>query len=230
VSPNYFFSLSAAAGGQKPEGAQQMETEQQNHAAPTTTHKRRIIFFVLAIIVNGGLLAVLATALFTPATNQSSTKIVSETQLGAINSPLIGKPAPDFALPALNGNSATIIQLKNLKGKAVVLNFWQSSCDPCNTEAPIIQKTWTQVQSKGVVIIGVDVQDTSIAAHTFLHKYGITYLNVTDTLSDATINNYDITGFPETYFINKAGLVTSKWIGPLNTQGIQSELSKLTHK
>jgi cytochrome c biogenesis protein CcmG, thiol:disulfide interchange protein DsbE len=209
-----------------------METHgraEENVDAIATTQrsrKRQIIIF----IINGGLLVALGSALLTPIANQSGTHFDSITQLGNINSPLIGKPAPDFTLLALNENNTTAVHLANFKGKTVVLNFWQSSCDPCNTEAPFMQKTWTQVQSKGVVFIGIDVQDTTNAAHDFLHKYGITYLNVATTLNDATISNYDITGFPETYFIDKTGIVASKWIGPLNTQGMQSELTKLAIK
>jgi cytochrome c biogenesis protein CcmG/thiol:disulfide interchange protein DsbE len=206
--------------------------EENVEPAGTTqrSHTRRLIIFVAVIIINAGLLAALGLALLTPASNQPDTHFDSVTQPGNINSPLIGKPAPDFTLQALNENNATAVHLTNFKGKTVVLNFWQSSCDPCNTEAPFMQKTWAQVQSKGVVFIGVDVQDTSNSAHAFLHKYGITYLNVAANLNNATINNYGITGFPETYFIDKTGIVASEWIGPLNTEGMQSELTKLAIK
>jgi cytochrome c biogenesis protein CcmG/thiol:disulfide interchange protein DsbE len=188
--------------------------------------KRRIIIFIAATIINGGLLAVLGFALLTPAVKESSSNANGIVAPGDVSSSLIGKPAPAFVLPVLN-KSNTTMHLADFKGKVVVLNFWQSSCDPCGAEAPFMQKTWTQLQSKGIVFIGIDMLDTSNGAHAFLRKYGITYLNVEDTVNGATGISYEINGFPETYFIDKNGVVIAKWISPLNAQGLQFELAKL---
>ncbi len=188
--------------------------------------RRRITIFIAATIINGGLLAVLVFALLTPAAKPSGSHSNVLAAPGDVGSSLIGKPAPAFALPMLS-KSNTIVHLADFKGKVVVLNFWQSSCDPCGAEAPFMQKTWTQLQSAGIVFIGVDMLDTSNGAHAFLHKYGITYLTVEDTVNGATGSSYQVNGLPETYFIDKNGIVVAKWISPLSAQGLQFELAKL---
>lgn len=191
------------------------------------SRKRRTIIFFLAIIINSGLLLTFWFTLLTPATKQSGPNSSrAAAMIGDVSSPLLGKPAPNFALPTLNSGSA-IVHLTDFKGKVVMLNFWQSSCDPCNTEAPFMQKAWMQIQSKDVVLIGIDVPDTADAAHAFLRKYGTTYLNVEDTLNSTTALNYAVNGLPETYFIDQHGVVVAKWIAPLNAQGLQLELAKL---
>lgn len=90
-----------------------------------------------------------------------------------------------------------------------------------------MQKTWAQVQAKGVVFVGVDVADTADGAHAFLKKFGITYLNVQDTLTTSTGISYGITGYPETFFIDPQGTVVARWIKPLDAHGMQLELAKL---
>jgi cytochrome c biogenesis protein CcmG/thiol:disulfide interchange protein DsbE len=203
-------------------------TEDSTQSVGPAKHssRRRMTIFIAATIINGGLLAALIFALLTPAAKQSSSPSNAPAASGDVNSSLIGKPAPAFTLPSLN-KSNTLVHLTDFKGKVVVLNFWQSSCDPCATEAPFMQKTWTQLQSQGIVFIGVDMLDTSDGAHAFLRKYGITYLTVEDTVADATGSNYGINGLPETYFIDKNGIVVARWISPLNAQGLQFELAKL---
>jgi cytochrome c biogenesis protein CcmG/thiol:disulfide interchange protein DsbE len=201
---------------------------EESTGAPVTikrSRKRQLIIFIAATVINGGLLAALAFALLTPAANQPRTSSNAAAPLGNVSSPLIGKAAPDFALPALNGSGGTV-HLSDFKGRAIVLNFWQSTCDPCNTEAPFLQKTWTQLQSRSLVFIGIDVMDTAHGARAFMRKYGITYLNVADA-NGATDSNYSIDGFPETYFIDKNGVVVAKWISPLTAQGLKLELAKL---
>jgi cytochrome c biogenesis protein CcmG, thiol:disulfide interchange protein DsbE len=196
-------------------------------ASARRSRQRRTVIFSLAIIINGLLLVTFWFTLLTPAASKPGSNAPKTVAvIGDVSSPLIGKPAPNFALPALNRGS-TIVHLTDFKGQVVMLNFWQSSCDPCNTEAPFMQKAWTQIQSKGVVFIGIDVPDTSDAAHAFLHKYGTTYLNVEDTLNSTTALNYEVNGLPETYFIAQNGVVAAKWIAPLNPQGLQLELAKL---
>jgi cytochrome c biogenesis protein CcmG, thiol:disulfide interchange protein DsbE len=191
------------------------------------SRKRNITLFVVISAVNVGLLILLWTQLLTPASNQSNANTSDTTTLGNINSPLIGKAAPDFTLSTLNG-SATKLHLADFKGKAVVLNFWSSSCEPCQAEMPFLQKSWTSMQSKGVIFVGVDTPEGVSFAKAFLQKYSITYPNVQDTLNSTTITDYGVTGTPETIFINKDGLVVAKWASALTDQGWQLEISKLS--
>ncbi|WP_220206061.1 TlpA family protein disulfide reductase [Reticulibacter mediterranei] len=183
-------------------------TENSVEAAIPKKHsrKRRTVVFVTVTIMNGVLLTILGFALLTPAANQSQTTTSKNSFLGDVHSPLSGKPAPDFALSMLT-KSNVIVHLTDFKGEVVVLNFWQSFCDPCNTEAPFLQKTWTQIHEQKIVFIGIDVPDTPAAARTFLQKYAITYPNLEDTLDGSISSRYSIDGFPETYFIDQNGIV-----------------------
>jgi len=190
------------------------------------SRKHRRVVFVTITIINGVLLIILGFALLTPAVNQSQVTVPTNSTLGDVHSSLVGKSAPDFALPTLT-DSKVIVHLTDFKGKVVVLNFWQSFCDPCNAEAPFMQKTWRQIGQKEIVFVGINVPDTPPAARAFLHKYSISYPNLEDTLDGSVSSRYGIDGFPETYFIDKNGVVVAKWIAPLNSQGLQLELAKL---
>src|SRR5712691_11196116 len=98
--------------------------------------RRRIVIFCVVSLINVGLLALILTQLLTPAPN-------------SVSDPLVGHPAPDFSLALLrpeNGKSA--LSLSNFKGKAVVLNFWASWCQPCKEELPLLENAWKQMQAQ----------------------------------------------------------------------------------
>jgi len=202
--------------------------ENENQApTPLPGHKNRrkssIIIFVVVSLLNVGLLALLWTQLLTPAQSPTAGKTTSA-------DPLIGHPAPAFTLAALNtpARNATL-SLKNLNGKAIVLNVWASWCVPCNQEAPMLQAAWKQAQAQGknVVFLGIDFQDSSSDALTFLHKYRINYPNVLDATGSVSID-YGVTGVPETIFINSKGTVVSTVRQELTPQALQSNLKLIT--
>jgi cytochrome c biogenesis protein CcmG/thiol:disulfide interchange protein DsbE len=185
--------------------------------------KRNIILFFVVSLVNVGLLALLWTQLLTPAQSPASGQTTTI-------DPLVGHPAPAFTLAALNTPTGqTTLSLNDLKGKAIVLNVWASWCVPCNQEAPMLQTAWKQMsaQGKDVVFLGIDFQDSSSDALTFLHKYGISYPNVLDASGSVSID-YGVTAVPETIFINSKGTVVSAVRQELTTQALQSNLKLIT--
>ncbi len=188
------------------------------------SRKRRITIFVVVSLLNVGLLALLWTQLLTPRSAKHSAD--DSSLVGDIASPLLDSQAPDFTLPVLNGDG-TKLHLADFKGKPVVLNFWSSSCIPCRDEAPFLQQTWQKLQARGVVLLGVDTPEPQDGALAFVKKYGLTYPSVTDTLDGATGISYATVGQPETFFIDKNGLVKARWIGPLSQQGLEGELAKV---
>ena len=175
--------------------------------------RRRILIFVTVSLLNVGLLTLLASQVLTPANQASKTPI----------SPLIGHPAPDFTLPMLSTRPLPPLHLASLKGKPIMINFWASWCDPCKQEAPLLENTWQRTQSQGIVFIGIDFSDTQSNGLNFLHQYGITYPNVTDTNGAVSIN-YGITGVPETFFIDRHGVIVQKVIGELTEQTLQTNV------
>jgi cytochrome c biogenesis protein CcmG/thiol:disulfide interchange protein DsbE len=135
-------------------------------------------------------------------------------------------PAPHFDLSRLDTPGK--LSLASLRGKVVVLNFWASWCDPCKSEAPRLEAAWRRWRSQGVVVVGVDAQDFSGDARSFMRKYKLTYPNVHDG-PGKVLPKYGVTGFPETYFVGRDGkLVGERVQGEISreklTAGIQRAL------
>jgi cytochrome c biogenesis protein CcmG/thiol:disulfide interchange protein DsbE len=199
---------------------------QEPEVIKKSSRQRSITIFVVVSILNAALLVLLWTQLLTPVQKPSPDAPAGTRIAGDINSPLIGKAAPDFTLAKL-GESGSL-RLSDYKGKPVVLNFWASWCAPCKEEAPFLNKAWeTHLKQKGIVLIGIDSQDKTDNALKFLQTYGITYINVQDTPTGDTAINYGTVGFPETIFIDRNGVIVAKYIAPLDEQGLQLELKKL---
>ncbi len=112
-------------------------------------------------------------------------------------------PAYPFSRPRV-GTSGTV-SLAGLRGKVVVLNFWQSYCPPCTHEAPVVSAVAKRWAGKGVVFVGVDEQDLSGPATKFMRRFDITYPVISD--DGPLIGHYGVTGYPETFFIDKRGRV-----------------------
>ncbi len=138
----------------------------------------------------------------------------------AIPSTLTGKPAPDFSLPRVDGGT---VRLSDLRGQVVLLNFWASWCLPCREEAPLLEAAWQRTRDQGVVFLGVNIQDTAEAAWEFLRAYRISYPNLRDERNRVAID-YGVYGIPETYFIDRAGRITSKYVGALTREILAARL------
>lgn len=194
------------------------------------SRKRSTITFIVICVVNVALLVLFWTQVMTPAPNKqhADTSTGSVYGLEDANSPLLGKPAPNFSLPLLStGSSTSRINLSAFKGKPIILNFWASWCGPCNDEAPFLQKSWSSIQAQHIVLLGIDGSEKTSDAIKFMQHYKISYPNVQDTLTSSTALDYGITGLPETIFIDRQGKVRAKWNSPLTAQGLQHEIAKI---
>ena len=127
-------------------------------------------------------------------------------------------PAPAFALPKLDGEGE--ISLASLRGSAVVINFWASWCQPCKKEAPLLEAAWRKYRDRGVVVLGIDSEDFAGDARKFVERYGITYPNVRTSSRDVVVD-YGLTGYPETFFVDREGQVVAHVQGEIDREDLE---------
>jgi cytochrome c biogenesis protein CcmG/thiol:disulfide interchange protein DsbE len=129
--------------------------------------------------------------------------------------------APDFTLDRLDSDGT--LQLESLRGKAVVLNVWASWCLPCKDEAPYLEQVWRANRDRDVVVLGLDAKDFRADARRFADRFGLTFPLVYDGPGDA-IGRYGVTGFPETFVIDREGRVVRAFAGAVNGEQERAEL------
>lgn len=142
----------------------------------------------------------------------------------AIPSPLVGRPAPSFSLALLDGGS---LNLEELRGKVVVINFWASWCYPaCWNEAPRLEAAWRRYRERGVVLVGIVYQDSEGKAREFIARHGKTYPSGMDPGSRIAIN-YGVYGVPETFFIDRSGRIRRKHVGEIQEETLTTTIESL---
>jgi len=104
----------------------------------------------------------------------------------------------------------------------VVLNFWASWCVPCQQEARDLEATYQEYRGRGIVFVGVDIQqDTWEDARGFLKEFGITYPVIRDADGRIALA-YQLYGLPTTFFIDAGGVLRAKYVGPfLGPEGLR---------
>ncbi len=137
----------------------------------------------------------------------------------------------DFTMPLFEGyyhEGAQEVSLTDLRGKVVVLNFWASWCTTCKDEAIELEEAWQYYKPEGeVVFIGVDYVDTEPEARDYLERYKITYPNGPD-MGTQISQAFRIQGVPETYFLDRDGVVQHVQMGPfISTQQIINIIDSL---
>jgi len=140
----------------------------------------------------------------------------------AIDSPLIGKSAPEFALQAV-GTKQTI-DLSHLRGKPAVINFWATWCGPCYQEHPTLVEN-ARMLGSNVQFVGIVFNDTEDKIQAFLNERGSAYPTLLDA-EGKTAQAYGVGGVPETFFLDATGRIVAKYSGPLDTATLQAELQK----
>ena len=131
--------------------------------------------------------------------------------------------APTFTRPRIDVDET--LSLESLRGKVVVLNFWQSYCPPCEREAPDLVAASKRWADRDVVFLGIDVQDLRGKAREFLERFEIRYPNVAD--SGPLVGRYGVIGYPETFFIDRSGRVVPPHIvGPATQEDLDQGIRR----
>jgi cytochrome c biogenesis protein CcmG, thiol:disulfide interchange protein DsbE len=149
------------------------------------------------------------------------------------------KPAaPGFALGVIWSHSETWprslraaiadgkLDLRELRGHPVALNFWASWCVPCRQEAPILHASALRHRGR-VVFVGVDIKDLTGDAVGFARKYKLNYVSVRDGSGDKTWNSYGLTGVPETYFLDERGRIVAHVPGAVSAQTLEEGVATI---
>lgn len=125
--------------------------------------------------------------------------------------PALAKPfrAPDFALKGEDGKT---YRLSEYRGKVVIVNFWATWCPPCRYEMPSLERAWSMLKDKDVVVLAINVGENADVIFEFTGQYPMSFPLPMD-LDGAVIKQYPVTGLPTTYVINPEGLATHRAVG-----------------
>jgi peroxiredoxin len=169
------------------------------------------------VIVLGGLWIVYSSSMLSDLASQGENVTLEP-------APVVGHPAPDFALPTLAGET---VRLSDFKGRPVLVNFWATWCGPCRSEFPDFQKAAVDNADK-LVIIGINntTTDQKEQIPAFLEEFGVTFPIVLDETGD-TAKAYNILGLPTSIFIDRNGNVNEIFTGPINKAYIEAKLSEM---
>lgn len=133
-----------------------------------------------------------------------------------------GSPAPDFQLTGLDGQTG---RLSDYRGRAVVINFWASWCAPCKNEMPLLQK-YSQKYSPGLVVLGINSQESARIAGEFVKEMGVSFPVYLDE-SGKTGADYQVRGFPTTFFVDAQGVLRTLHIGELDEEQLTAYLAQI---
>jgi cytochrome c biogenesis protein CcmG, thiol:disulfide interchange protein DsbE len=136
------------------------------------------------------------------------------------HAPRVGAVAPVFTLRRLEGPGK--VSLASYRGRPVVLNFWASWCNPCKSEAAVLERDWTRYRGQGVVFLGVDYHDLAPDARTFVRHHALTFPMLEDGSGRVT-GTYGISQVPETYVLSRQGRVVAHLAGPITDPGFAAD-------
>ena len=140
-----------------------------------------------------------------------------------VPSPLIDKPAPAFTLPRLD-DPAVQVAAAELKGQVWVLNVWASWCVPCLAEHPLVTEL---ARSTRVRVVGLNYKDKPEDAARWLARHGNPYAMVLADREGKVGIDYGVYGVPETFIVDKQGVIRHKHIGPITPQALRDEILPL---
>ncbi len=143
-----------------------------------------------------------------------------------VPSPLIGKPAPGFSLPQVADAGKTLAPA-DFRGQVALVNVWASWCVSCRQEHPVL----LQLARRGIVpIYGLNYKDRRDAAQSWLNQYGDPYAASAFDADGRTGIDWGVYGVPETFVIDKAGLIRHKHTGPVTAETLEKDILPLVRQ
>ncbi len=134
----------------------------------------------------------------------------------------VGDPAPDFLLAQLGGDP---VQLSKLRGKTVFVNFWATWCDPCREEMPAMQRIYQKYKNDNVVVLAVNQREGDDGVKSYFKTNSLTMPVLLDKTGDVA-GGFRVTGFPESYFIDKNGKIGAFHINAMTFDEMEGKLQE----
>ena len=148
-------------------------------------------------------------------------RLESHTGPDVVPSVLIGKPAPDFTLPALAGAGVPGLSRADLDGHLTLVNIFASWCVPCRQEHPVLERI---AKDSRIRLVGIDYKDKPENALALLSDQGNPYAAIGVDESGRTFIDWGAYGVPETYLVGPDGIIAKKYIGPLTDETVAKDL------
>lgn len=145
-----------------------------------------------------------------------------------VPSALIGRPVPDFALPPLEGSGRPGLAAADLRapGRPVLVNFFASWCLPCVVEHPMLMR----LSRQGVPVHGVSYKDRPADSLAFLRRHGNPYDRLGVDEPGRVAIEWGLYGVPETYLLDREGIIRWRWAGPLTEEVLRQDLEPLLRR
>ena len=140
--------------------------------------------------------------------------------------PQVGDAAPGFALTDLNGKT---VSLADLRGRPVIVNFWASWCGPCIDEFPLLQNAAAVHRDADLAVVGIVFRDNSESARRFMARMGAPWSAAIDP-GEAIATRYGVIGPPDTFFIDRNGVIVGRQIGQLSASDLDQGLARILGK
>lgn len=154
-------------------------------------------------------------------------RLESHTGPDIVPSVLIGKPAPDFELPALDGANVPGLSRADLDGHLTLVNIFASWCVPCRQEHPVLEQI---ARDDRIRLVGIDYKDKPENVRVFLNEMGNPYAAIGVDQSGRTFIDWGAYGVPETYLVGPDGIIAKKYVGPLTEEAVTTDLMPAIEK
>jgi peroxiredoxin len=194
--------------------------------------------FSFALYLAGGILVGLAiggAAFFGFPADESETEASADSEISSTDlarvlatdqsaaAPVVGAPAPDFELAALDGGR---VRLNDLRGQVVALNFWATWCEPCRAEMPLLDEAAQTYAEAGLVILGIDADEPARLVADFRDELGLSFPLLLDPRGDVQ-QLYRVRGYPMTVFVDREGIIRVQHVGIMNERQLERYLASL---
>jgi cytochrome c biogenesis protein CcmG/thiol:disulfide interchange protein DsbE len=173
------------------------------------------------VLVVGVVAGVLMTVLDNGSQSDDSTRRAEVSVAGVAE---VGSPAPDFALPALDGSGE--VRLADVRGRPVIVNFWASWCNPCREEFPLLKEALRDHRADELAVIGVTYQDIPSDSRAFVNKMDATWPQGVDD-GGQVAEAYGVRAIPQTFFIAPDGTIVARVFGITSQDKLDQPLRKL---